>query len=190
MCSAGAASACGMQRTSDSHDVSGSPYESPLVVVECAEGPFLVSWQVDVPSAAFVRKPSEAQDVAVLEPRGAVPLLGMRPWSASSANTYSLLCLQKPWRESFEVFFFSWDASRGYSFASSGALWEQEGGKLERLGRASTRIRLLSCAQLPPEASCVGSVWSAIFRLEQKGADDAEGKELQAWLLGHLEDSV
>ena len=37
MCSAGAASACGMQRTSDSHDVSGSPYESPLVVVECAE---------------------------------------------------------------------------------------------------------------------------------------------------------
>ena len=172
----------GMQRTTDSSDSPGSAYESPLVVVQSAEGPFLVSWQPDVPSAAFVRKPSEARDVALLEPGGALPLLGMRPWSASSPDRYSLLCLQQPWRDSFEIFFFSWDAVRGFSFASSGALWNQEAGKLRRLGRADTRMRLLSCAQLPPEASCVGSISSAVFKFEKQGADDAEAKALQAWL--------
>jgi hypothetical protein len=174
--------AFGAHRTVDLPGEPGSPYDSPLVAIESAEGPFLVSWQPDVPSAAFVRKPSEALDVAVLEPGGALPLLGLRPWSASWPDRYSLLCLQRPWRDSFEVFFFSWDAARGFSFASSGAFWNREDGRLRRLGQARSRLTLVSCAQLPPEASCLGCVFGAVFRLEKQGGHDAEAKELQAWL--------
>jgi hypothetical protein len=177
----------GLERTTDLQQQVGSPYASPLIALQLApeQGPLLVSWQSDVPSARFVRKPSEAQDAALVEPGGVLPILGLKPWLASRPELYSILCIQKPWSDAFEIFLFSWDSSRSYSFLSAGTAWSQEGvsRRLSRRGRASARVRLVSCRQLSGvEASCAATVWGAVFKVEKHSAQVSSHSNQLDWL--------
>lgn len=183
----------------------GSPFAAPLIAlnVRASEAPVLVSWQDSLPSAAQLRPPKEASEMLRLEDgQGpALPISGLTPSSRildsvreGVVTACSVVCVQRPWSEAFEVFFLSWDVSCGYALVGSGASWQVSiiTGKLEMVGPQEVRLRLLSCRELADlEARELGAQWVASFEVApappsaRQGCDSAsawEEEALQSWL--------
>ena len=128
----------------------------------------------------------------------ALPIVGLVPssrvLSKGAPAACSVVCVQRPWRTSFEVFFLSWDVSCGYALVGTGASWLRapSTGKLEEVGPPEVRMHLLSCRELPDaEARLFGTRWVASFEVTptpsppRRGCDAASASEeeaLQTWL--------
>jgi len=180
----------------------GSPFEAPLIALtaRASEAPLLFSWQSALPTPAQLRPPTEAPDTLRLEDGTcpALPIIGLVPSSRFLGKgvpaACSVVCMQRPWRTSFEVFFLSWDVSCGYALVGTGASWVRvpSTGKLEEAGPSEVRLRLLSCRELPDaEARLFGTRWVASFEAApmpsppRQGCDAAKASEegaLQSWL--------
>ena len=180
----------------------GSPFEAPLIALtaRASEAPLLVSWQSGLPSPVQLRPPTEALDILRFEDGTCppLPIVGLVPSSRFLSQgvpvTCSVVCVQRPWRSSFEVFFLSWDVSCGYALVGTGASWVRapSTGRLEEVGPSEVRLRLLSCRELPDaEARLFGTRWIASYevrptpsppRQDCDAASASEEEALQSWL--------
>jgi len=135
----------------------------------------LVSWQHDVGSPAEIQSPIQADDTLFLcgenvserHKNHAMPIVGLEPSRFVPSAAVSLLCVQRPWEQDFEIFVLIWDISqRKYSLVNAGGAWLRDSHGLHVRKPATLRARLDACEHLAPsDAKICKTPCSATFLL-------------------------